>query len=93
MPTAGVFRNHGISAAERGWACSVLQIDRSSVRYTSVRPDDTHLLAAMKKAAAERRRFGYRRIHVVLEGRVLKRDAVLIAVPSTATHHRMEGRL
>lgn len=45
----------------------MLQIDRSTVRYTSVRPDDTHLREAMKKVAAERRRFGYRRIHVMLE--------------------------
>jgi len=37
------------------------------VRYRSVRPDDTHLREAMKKVAAERRRFGYRRIHVMLE--------------------------
>ncbi len=48
-------------------ACTVLQVDRSSVRYRSVRPDDTHLRTAIKKVAAERRRFGYRRIHVMLE--------------------------
>lgn len=55
---------HGVSQRR---ACNVLQIDRSSVRYRSVRPDDTHLREAMKKVAAERRRFGYRRIHVMLE--------------------------
>ena len=37
------------------------------MRYTSVRPDDTHLREAMKKVAAERRCFGYRRIHVMLQ--------------------------
>jgi len=42
-------------------ACSVLGVDRSSVRYCSVRPDDTELRQAMKRVAAERRRFGYRR--------------------------------
>lgn len=47
--------------------CAVLQVDRSSVRYTSIRSDDTHLREAMKKVAGERRRFGYRRIHVLLE--------------------------
>ncbi len=36
------------------------------MRYKSTRPDDTHLREAMKKVAAERRRFGYRRIHVML---------------------------
>ena len=48
-------------------ACSVLNVDRSSVRYRSVRPDDAELRTAMKAVAAERRRFGYRRVHVMLE--------------------------
>lgn len=47
-------------------ACDVLRVDRSSVRYKSVRPDDIDLREAMKNVAAERRRFGYRRIHVML---------------------------
>ena len=54
------------SVSERR-ACNVLGIDRSSVRYKSTRPDDAHLRDAMKKVAAERRRFGYRRIHIMLE--------------------------
>ena len=48
-------------------ACSVLGVDRLSVRYRSVRPDDADLRKAMKDVAAERRRFGYRRVHVMLE--------------------------
>ena len=48
-------------------ACSVLGVDRSSVRYRSVRPDDAVLRQAMKAVATERRRFGYRRVHVMLE--------------------------
>jgi len=48
-------------------ACDVLSVDRSSMRYKSVRSDDEPLRAAMRKVAAERRRFGYRRIHVMLE--------------------------
>ncbi len=48
-------------------ACCVLGIDRSSVRYRSVRPDDANLRKAMKAVATERRRFGYRRVHVMLE--------------------------
>ena len=47
-------------------ACSVVGADRSSVRYQSVRPDDADLRKAMKAVAAERRRFGYRRVHVML---------------------------
>ena len=48
-------------------ACSVLSVDRSGLRYQSVRPDDADLRKAMKAVAAERRRFGYRRVHVMLE--------------------------
>ena len=48
-------------------ACSVLGVDRSSVRYRSLRPEDADLRKAMKAVAAERRRFGYRRVHVMLE--------------------------
>ncbi|RWO17862.1 MAG: transposase [Mesorhizobium sp.] len=48
-------------------ACQALGIDRSTVRYASTRPDDEPLRGAMKAVAAERRRFGYRRIHVMLD--------------------------
>ncbi len=54
---------HGVSERR---ACDVLQVDRSSVRYKSTRPDDVDLREAMKNMAAVRRRFGYRRIHVML---------------------------
>ncbi len=56
--------SHGVSQRR---ACEVLKIDRSSVRYRSIRPDDMDLREAMKKIAGERRRFGYRRIHLMLE--------------------------
>jgi putative transposase len=55
---------HGVSQRR---ACAVLQLDRSSVRYRSIRPDDADLRDAMKTVASERRRFGYRRIHLMLE--------------------------
>jgi len=48
-------------------ACNVLQADRSSVRYKSIRSDDAELREAIKAVAAARRRFGYRRIHVMLQ--------------------------
>src|SRR5690606_29926694 len=48
-------------------ACQVLAVDRSSVRYRRLRPDDAEARAAMKAVAGERRRFGYRRIHIMLE--------------------------
>jgi putative transposase len=55
---------HGVSQRR---ACHALAVDRSSARYRSVRPDDAGLREAMKKVAAERRRFGYRRIHIMLQ--------------------------
>ena len=61
---AHLCETHGVSERR---ACDVLSVDRSSVRYKSVRPDDEHLRVAMREVAAERRRFGYRRIHVMLE--------------------------
>lgn len=61
---AHLCKQHGVSQRR---ACDVLNVDRSSVRHVSVRSDDTHLREAMKKVAAERHRFGYRRIHVMLE--------------------------
>ncbi|MAB08584.1 MAG: hypothetical protein CML50_21555 [Rhodobacteraceae bacterium] len=57
----------GSPRCERARACKALAVDRSSVRYRSVRPDDAEARTAMKAVAAERRRFGYRRIHVMLE--------------------------
>ena len=61
---AHVVAVHGVSQRR---ACEVLAVDRSGVRYRSIRPDDAAERAAMKAVAAERRRFGYRRIHIMLE--------------------------
>lgn len=55
---------HGLSQRR---ACNVLGVDRTSVRYRSIRPDDQFLRDAMKAVAAQRRRFGYRRIYVMLQ--------------------------
>ena len=55
---------HGVSQRR---ACEALNIDRSTVRYASTRSDDASLREAMKAVASERRRFGYRRVHIMLE--------------------------
>jgi putative transposase len=47
-------------------ACELLTCCRMTIRYASVRPDDALLRDRMKAIAHERRRFGYRRIHVLL---------------------------
>lgn len=55
---------HGVSQRR---ACCVLQADRSSVRYNSKRIDDAEQREAIKRISKERRRFGYRRINVMLQ--------------------------
>lgn len=61
---AHLCEEHGVSQRR---ACAVLNVDRTSVRYRSVRSSDDELRTAMKDMAKERRRFGYRRIHVMLQ--------------------------
>jgi putative transposase len=48
-------------------ACTVFGADRTSVRYRSRRPDDTGLRQRLRALASERRRFGYRRLHLLLD--------------------------
>jgi putative transposase len=59
-------------------ACRVIGADRASVRWRSTRPDDTALRERLKALAEERRRFGYRRLHVLLhrEGHRVNRKRV-----------------
>src|SRR5438552_1190647 len=54
-------------------ACSTLGAERTSVRYRSTRPDDAAVRARLRELAAIRRRFGYRRLHILLtrEGLVM----------------------
>jgi putative transposase len=47
-------------------ACSVIGADRSSIRYHSSRPDDAMIRTRLRELAAVRRRFGYRRLLVLL---------------------------
>lgn len=47
-------------------ACQIASVDRALVRYRARKPDDGALRARLKDLAHERRRFGYRRLHVLL---------------------------
>ena len=47
-------------------ACLVIAADRTMVRYQSVRPPETALRARLRELANERRRFGYRRLFIML---------------------------
>jgi putative transposase len=47
-------------------ACQIVAIDRKTVRYVSKRPADTELRTKLRDLANARRRFGYRRLFVLL---------------------------
>lgn len=59
-------------------ACRVLGVDRTSVRYQATQADDGVLRDRLKTLAQERRRFGYRRLHVLLkrEGHAVNKKRV-----------------
>jgi putative transposase len=47
-------------------ACGLVQISRSMYRYQSRRPERTRLRERIAEIAALKRRYGYRRVHIVL---------------------------
>jgi putative transposase len=47
-------------------ACKAIGCCRMTIRYESTRPNDSALRERMRAIAHERRRFGYRRLHVML---------------------------
>jgi len=47
-------------------ACRTLGAERTSVRYRSRRPDDAGVRLRLRELAAKRRRFGYRRLQILL---------------------------
>lgn len=67
---AHLVQHHAMSERR---ACKAIGCCRMTVRYQSVRPDDRALRERMTEIARERRRFGYRRLHVLLkrEGHVV----------------------
>ena len=54
---------HGLSERR---ACRIIGADRKMVRYRSQRAPDTVLRGRLRELANERRRFGYRRLFVLL---------------------------
>ncbi len=67
-------------------ACSIVGADRTSVRYRARRGDDAAVRARLRELAAERRRFGYRRLHILL-----RRDGLAINRKKTQRLYREEG--
>jgi len=70
MAVSRVMERHGLSQRQ---ACRLVGMDRSTVRYQGKRPDDAALRQRLRELAAERRRFGYRRLGWMLarEGHVM----------------------
>ena len=62
----------GFGMSERR-ACAVIGADRTSMRYRSCRDGDEDLRARLRELAGQRRRFGYRRLHILL-----RRDGVVL---------------
>ena len=67
-------------------ACMVVGADRTSMRYRSCRGDDDDLRSKLRELAQQRRRFGYRRLHILL-----RRDGVTINRKKTQRLYREEG--
>jgi putative transposase len=74
-------------------ACRVIAVDRSGIRYRSTRPDDEELRRRLRALAEERRRFGYRRLHVLLrrEGYEVNRKRVQRLYVEEKLHLRRRG--
>jgi putative transposase len=54
---------HGVSQRR---ACTAIGVDRASIRYRSRRPDDGAVRSRLRDLAVARRRFGWRRLKVLL---------------------------
>jgi len=74
---------HGMSERR---ACRVIDADRKSVRYRSTRDDDAGLREKLRKLANQRRRFGYRRLHILL-----RREGIVINRKKTQRLYKEEG--
>ena len=47
-------------------ACGLIGMEPKTYRYASTRPEDAAVRVQLRALAAERRRFGYRRLHILL---------------------------
>ena len=55
-----------VHAVSERRACKVMGVDRSSMRYRRRRAGDASVWLRIRELAAHRRRFGYRRLHLLL---------------------------
>jgi putative transposase len=61
-----VARLQAVMGLSERQACGIVGADRKMVRYRSRRPPDTELRGRLRELANARRRFGYRRLFVLL---------------------------
>ena len=76
-------------------ACSIVGVSRRVLRYRHRRPDDTAIRVRMRELASQRRRFGYRRLGILLarEGIKMNRKKLLrIYTEEGLTVRRRRGR-
>lgn len=67
-------------------ACQIISADRKTIRYRSSRPPEVDLRAKLRDLANERRRFGYRRLFILL-----RRDGEPCGVNRIYRLYREEG--
>ena len=67
-------------------ACAVIVADRKMIRYRSRRPPETALRTRLRELANERRRFGYRRLFILL-----RREGEPSGINRIYRLHREEG--
>jgi len=67
-------------------ACRGIAVDRTVIRYRSRRGDDGPLREKLRDLAHQRRRFGYRRLHILL-----RREGLTINRKKTQRLYREEG--
>lgn len=85
-------RREAVAHLEQGYemserrACSLIGTDRSPVPIPHRRPDDATLREVLRGAAETHRRFGYRRLHVLL-----RRDGHVLNRKRTQRLYREEG--
>jgi putative transposase len=87
---AHLVKHHGMSERR---ACRMAGVDRSTIRYRPTRPDDAELRKRLRELAQARRRFGYRRLHVLLrrEGVEVNRKRVQRIYVEEKLHVRRRG--
>lgn len=62
----GVAHLQAVMGLSERRACQIVDADRTMIRYRSCRPADTELRMRLRDLANERKRFGYRRLFVLL---------------------------